>query len=85
MFTYLSIAGVSTRGSDHGKALPDHGIIMGSSWDHGKALPDHSVHRCGASLVSVLRAEVAVREEVHDCVESLRRQELVYSSLERVG
>ena len=49
------------------------------------ALPDHSVHRCGASLVSVLRAEVAVREEVHDCVESLRRQELVYSSLERVG
>ena len=68
MFTYLSIAGVSTRGSDHGKALPDH-----------------SVHRCGAPLVSVLCAEVAVREEVHDCVERLRRQELVYSSLEIVG
>ena len=71
------------------------------SWDHGIigrpclitliiiiiiiALPDHSVHRCGASLVSVLCAEVAVREEVHDCVERLRRQELVYSSLEIVG
>ena len=33
LFTHLSIAGVSTRGSDHGKALPDHGIM--GSWDHG--------------------------------------------------